>query len=281
MNSSIGSPVRPCGHDAFPARPAKRRNRTPAHSSKVWDDHLRLAHDEDPAALERLVCEYERYARSLAARMHRGHESREDLDQIALEALVVSLKRFDPARGLPFPAFATPTIVGAIRRHYRDHGWLIRVPRRVHEFASAQREATERLAKELQRVPTDDELAEDLDVAPAELQACVAAIHARDARSLDGVFDGDVPLGERVGCDDTEFALAEDRMAAMAAIRQLDRPTRRLLYLYFFEERTQTQIAAALGVSQMQVSRQLSKALRQVRLSALAHTAQPEASAVA
>lgn len=243
--------------------------RADAQDPTVWEDHVRVANG-DPAALERLVAEYERYARSLAARMHRGNEPREDLDQIALEALVVALKRFDPSRGLPFPAFATPTILGSIRRHYRDHGWLVRVPRRVHEFAGAHQEATERLTASLHRTPTDTEIAEDMSVGPDEVNDATAAIHARDTRSLTVSVGDDSCLGDRVGCDDAALALAEDRVAAAVAIRSLDGQSRRLLHMYFYEERTQAQIASVLGVSQMQVSRLLQSTLRRVRQRAAA-----------
>jgi len=239
----------------------------------VWEDHVRLATHDDRAALERLVAEYEGYARSLAARLHRGHEPREDLDQIALEALVIALKRFDPDRSIPFPAFATPTILGAIRRHYRDHGWLVRVPRRVHEFVGAHQASTERLRAELHRSPTDDEVAADLSIAPRELRAATAAVHARDTRSLDAVVGDDGSLGDRVGGVDPDLELADDRLAAAAAIRSLDRAGRRLLHLYFFEERTQSEIAGILGVSQMQVSRLLRDTLGRVRRRALAEVA--------
>lgn len=248
-------------------------DRTPAQDPAVWEDHVRLASGRDPAALDRLVAEYQGYARSLASRLHRGREPREDLDQIALEALVVALKRFDPHRSIPFPAFATPTILGAIRRHYRDHGWLVRVPRRVHEFAGAQQASTERLAASLRRLPTDEEVAADLSIEPRELNEARAAVHARDTRSLDAVVGEDGVLADLVGGDDAELGLAEDRIAAAEAIRSLDRSGRRLLRMYFFEERSQAQIATVLGVSQMQVSRLLRETLRQVRQRALAEVA--------
>lgn len=267
MTPHIGSPVHVA--DTATAATTRPTGSAPAHDPAVWEDHRRVAVHDDAEALERLVVEYERYARSLASRLHRGHEPREDLDQIALEALVLALKRFDPDRGLPFPAFATPTILGAIRRHYRDHGWLVRVPRRVHEFVGAQREATERLSVELHRPPTDDEVAADLGIDGGELRSATAALHARDTRSLDAALGDDGSLGERVGGDDPELALAEDRVAAATAIRGLDRSSQRLLRLYFFEERTQVEIAELLGVSQMQVSRLLRDALRRVRSASL------------
>src|SRR4051812_6213693 len=104
----------------------------PAVDPGVWLDHVRYARDRNPAALDRLVREYERYARSLARRRRRGRDSWEDVNQVALEALVLALKRFDPERHLPFPAYGPPPILGSVRRHYRDRGWLLRVPRGVH-----------------------------------------------------------------------------------------------------------------------------------------------------
>jgi RNA polymerase sigma-B factor len=96
--------------------------------------HLRLAADADPAVLAELVDHYRGYATALARRLHRRGLPLEDLEQVALEALVKALQRFDPGRGVPFPAYATPTVIGAIKRHYRDSGWMVRVPRGVHEL---------------------------------------------------------------------------------------------------------------------------------------------------
>lgn len=262
---------RPDSHSAVVERTIPRgsskedHDPTPALMRETWSDHVRVARAGCPEALARLVREYERYARSLATRMHRGNEPREDLDQIALEALVMALKRFDPDRSIPFPAFATPTILGALRRHYRDHGWLVRVPRPVHELASALREANERLAATLGRPATDGELTEELGLTPEELRAATTAIRARDARSLDATLDGERSLGDQLGNDDPELGLAEDRLAASAAFEHLEDRERRLLWLYYIEEKTQTEIAEVLGISQMQVSRLLGAALRHVR----------------
>jgi len=231
----------------------------------VWRDHERYARDRDPAALDRLVREYGRYARSLAERMHRGHESIEDLEQIAMEALVVALRRFEPERGLPFPALATPTILGALRRHYRDQGWLVRVPRRVHELATALRDATAHLTVVLGRAPTVAELARHLDVAVDTVLEAQEALHARDTRSIDASFGDDRRLVDDLGGDDPGLSAAEDRLAAADAIGTLGARDRELLRLYFVEERTQSEVAEVLGVSQMQVSRLLSSVLRRLR----------------
>jgi RNA polymerase sigma-B factor len=239
---------------------------TPAVDPEVWADHVRVTLHDDRRALARLVQEYEGFARSLARRMYRGHETREDLEQVALEALVVALKRFEPERGLPFGAFARPTILGSLRRHYRDRGWLIRVPRPVHELVGAREECVERLIGVLRRQPTEAEVAADLSIDTKELRAGLAAVHARKSRSLDAEHGGGGSYGETLGDDDEEMARSEDRMAAAAAIRSLDPADRRLLQMYYFEERTQAQIAAVLGVSQMQVSRILRNTLHKLRV---------------
>lgn len=238
----------------------------PGVDPSVWADHVRYARTRDAAVLDRLVAEYERYARSLARRLRRSSDAADDLDQIAFEALVVALRRFDPERGLPFPAFATPTILGALRRHYRDHGWAVRVPRRVHEFAMAERAAVEELVAQRHRQPTAPELAEAMGMDLDALLAAQDALHARNARSLDarsGEDDG--LLGDLVGGDDLRIHAVEDRVALAEAMASLDEPARELIRLYFFEERSQSDIAQQLGVSQMQVSRLLSAVLRRLR----------------
>jgi RNA polymerase sigma-B factor len=240
-------------------------DRTPGVDQQVWLDHVCFARTGDPAVLERLVLEYEPYARSLARRMWRDGEPNEDLIQVALESLVGALRRFDPERGIPFPAFATPTILGALRRHYRDHGWLLRVPRRVHEFAVAEREATERLVRQFGRQPTAPELARAMGMDLDEVLEAHDALHARDMRSFDSTGTDGWLLGDNLGAEDERFTAAEDRAALAEAIRVLDGPARELLRLYFFEERSQSEIADLMGVSQMQVSRLLAAILRRLR----------------
>lgn len=252
-------------------RHRRTSERWPVHNQRIWEDHVLVSTKNDEAALGRLVEEYQRYALSLAAKLHRGHEPREDLNQIALESLVTALKRFEPERGIPFPAFATPTILGAIRRHYRDHGWLVRVPRSVHEFVGAQRETTERLSGALSRLPTESETASAMSITTQELRAASMALHARDTRSLDAVNGDEAPLGERIGAEDPALTLAENRLAAATAIKALDTSSQRLLRLYFYEEYTQAEIAEILQVSQTQVSRLLRYTLRQLRSLVGAH----------
>ncbi len=250
----------PRGRDAADADP------TPGVDPTVWLDHVRYARTRDPRILDRLATEYDRYALSLARRLHRDREPREDLDQVAREALVVAIQRFDPSRGLPFPSYGTPTILGALRRHYRDHGWLVRVPRRAHELTLAGRSTAERLTVELGHPPGTAEVAEALGVAIEDLLEAEEAVYAREALSLDapGADDGQ-PLSERLGRVDPGLGLTEDCHAAMRAIQTLDEHGRKLLRLYYFEDCTQSEIGERLGVSQMQVSRLIGCVLRQLR----------------
>lgn len=232
----------------------------------LWLLHVRYARSGAPEHLDALVSEYEQYALSLARRLRRDREPSDDMDQVARESLVVALKRFDCDRRLPFPAFATPTILGALRRHYRDHGWSIRVPRRVHELAAPAREAADRMAVALGRQPTVDEVAAELGITPEELLEAQEAVNARTPSSLDSAPTPDRPSPhDLVGGDDRYLLVAEDHVALSQAMEHLTSRDREIIGLYFFDELTQSQIAARYGVSQMQVSRWISSILARLR----------------
>ncbi|MEO6989217.1 MAG: sigma-70 family RNA polymerase sigma factor [Aquihabitans sp.] len=238
----------------------------PAVDVDVWLTHVRYDRTRDPAALAKLVEEYEPYACSLAHRMHTKREPIEDLEQVAREALVVALTRFDPERGLPFPAFATPTILGALRRHFRDRGWMIKVPRKVHEITVARNACTERLTARLGRPPTIAELAEELGVSEDEVLDAEAAAHARTPGSLDAPpTEGGDPLGDLVVTIPTEGVSPENHLALRSALEHLDERGRTLIDLYYFQDLTQSQIAERFDVSQMQISRWLSATVSQLR----------------
>lgn len=238
----------------------------PAVDIDVWLAHVRYDRTRDPQALARLVEEYEPYACSLAHRMHTKREPIEDLEQVAREALVVALNRFDPERGLPFPAFATPTVLGALRRHFRDRGWMIRVPRKVHEITTARNACTERLTAQLGRPPTTAELAQELGVDEHEVLEAEAAAHARTPGSLDApAVEGGNPLSDVLVSTPTEDISAENRIALRTALEHLDDRGRTLIDLYYFQDLTQSRIAERLGVSQMQISRWLSQTVGQLR----------------
>lgn len=238
----------------------------PACNPDVWLLHVRFQRSGDPAVLEALVEEYRSMALALARRMHRGAEPLDDLQQVALEALVRSLRSFDCDKSTPFVGYATPTILGALKRHYRDHGWSLRVPRRAHELAGPAREAADQLTGQLGRPPTTAETAARLGVEADDLEAAATAMRARGLVRLDAPVHADDDSGSRdVPEADEGFDRVEGRVALAHALESLDERERTVLGLYFYEEMTQSQIAHRYGVSQMQVSRWIRSSLSRLR----------------
>lgn len=237
----------------------------PAVDPDVWLLHVRLQDHDDDEALAALVEEYRPYALSIARRLSREGESLEDLQQVAFEALVATLRRFDCRRGIPFPAFATPTIVGALKRHYRDHGWALRVPRAVHDITGPARATAEALTMEHGRAPTMAEVAQRMGLPEEDLLLAQEAVRARSTVSLDAPAREDGTRGLELPSPDEQIELADGRAALAAAVEHLDGRSRTVLALYFFEEQSQSQIADRYGVSQMQVSRWISAALSRLR----------------
>lgn len=245
---------------------AEDPERTPGVDMDVWLLHVRYQASRQRDVLDRLVNEYLPYATSIARRLQRHGEAFEDLHQVALEALVAALQRFDCRRGIPFPAFATPTISGAVKRHYRDHGWSIRVPRSVHDVVVPARAATDALTVALGRTPSTAEVAREVGVAASTIEATAVATRARAVASLDRPFTEDgAPLLDSVGGPDAGLLLAENRVALGEAMAHLSDRDRTVVGLYFYEDLSQSQIAARYGVSQMQVSRWLAAILGRLR----------------
>lgn len=237
----------------------------PAVDPDLWLVHVHYARTQEPALRAELVDEYSGYATSIAWRLHRDGEPIDDLMQIALEALIVALQRFDPARGIPFTGFATPTIVGSLKRHYRDNGWAIRVPRRVHELAAPARRQSEELAAVLGRQPTSEEIAGALGVSPDRIAETNAATYARSVASLDTSARTTAPAVEVPGVEDHELSRAENHLALRQALQHLSAHERKVLKHYFIEELTQSEIAEIYEISQMQVSRWVSAAIKRLR----------------
>lgn len=238
----------------------------PAVDAELWALHVRYARDRDPTVLASLVERYRSQAEAQARRHYRRGEPVDDLTQVALEALLMALRRFDPDRRKPFMAFAKPTIVGSLRRHFRDAGWAIRVPRRVHELAAPVRDAHELLTHDLGRPPSMGEIADFIGVPVGEVLEAMSAEEARATASLDAPDPGSGLRADQViGRPDRGFVGIENRTALLQSIEHLSDDDRRLLQMYFMEERTQSQIAGVLGCSQMQVSRLLRRAVRQLR----------------
>ena len=233
-----------------------------------------LTRDEN--AREELVRRFLPFARSLAMRYSGGVEPSEDLFQVASLGLVSALERYDPERGVPFAAFAGPTILGELRRHFRDRVWTLRVPRGLQESIRAVEGAITKLSHELERSPTVAEIAALLEVSEADVLEAFEGSAARRTVSLDRPTAGpgsepgdDSPMAERIGSEDPGFELVEDRAAIDAGTDVLDETEREVLRLRFAEDLTQSKIAEQVGYSQMHVSRILRRALGKLREAAV------------
>jgi RNA polymerase sigma-B factor len=230
---------------------------------------VRWQRDGDEAARELLVLRYLPLARGLARRYGRSSEPFEDLLQVASVGLLKALDRYDADRGPSFASFAVPTILGEMRRYFRDSGWAVHVPRGAQERALKVRDAQERLANERGRAPTVNELAEYLELDIEDVIDALQALQAYDTLSLDAPRPQPgghaISYGDAVGRDDERYELVE-LDATMAAVLEHVPPRERLiLHLRFVDDLTQTEIAERVGLSQMQVSRLLRRSLEQLR----------------
>jgi RNA polymerase sigma-B factor len=202
----------------------------------------------------------------LVRRMASAHHDQNDLRQVGCIGLVNAVRRYDPERGENFVAFAVPTISGEIKRYLRDQSWFVRPPRRLQELRLAASSAVPQLAQTLRREPTVTELAGYLG-APQELVAeAVSGGASVHPVSLDaGTGDDELSMGATIGVVDERLERADLRLSLRIALGQLTPRERRIVYLRFIEERTQREIAAEIGVTQMQVSRLLGKILVRLR----------------
>ena len=225
----------------------------------------------DPRARDELVERFLPLARSLARRYENSGEPFEDLMQVASIALVKAIDRYDPARGFAFSSFAVPTIVGELKRHFRDRTWTVRPPRAVQELTLRVEGASSRLWQQLDRAPTVREIAAALDVSDEEVMEAMQARGARGALSLQAPSGGredESELADRLGFSDTGFELAEMRAELDALLTTVAPRSRTVLRLRFEHDLTQAEIGAKLGVSQMQVSRIIRQALAELRAAA-------------
>jgi RNA polymerase sigma-B factor len=230
----------------------------------LLDRFHEYAQSRDPQLRNELVEAHVRLAEYLASRFaHRG-EPIEDLRQVALLALVKAVERFDPDRGLQFSSFATPTILGEIKRHFRDRGWAVRVPRRVQELHLSLNTTAAELAHELGRTPTPSELAGRAGASEEEVLEAMEAGSLYRLSSIDAPRPGDTSgsqLAERLGADDDEMASVDDRALVSQLMERLPERERHIVYLRFFRGLSQSEIAERIGISQMHVSRLLAKSL--------------------
>lgn len=196
----------------------------------------------------------------------RGVE-RDDLVQVARLGLVKAVHRFHSDRGVAFPAFATPTITGEVKRHFRDHGWAVRPPRRLQELHARVGPTSRDLEQRLHRPPTAPELASELGVAASELDLAQEAATAFTTLSFDYQPSDDSPsLSQVLPAEGDDLDLVEDRVALSAAIALLTRREQTVVAMRFGQDLTQAEIAQHLGVSQMQVSRILTRLLAQLKV---------------
>ena len=236
-----------------------------ASEAQLWK---RLREHGDPGAREELVRRYLPYAKNLALRYRGASEAFDDLLQVANLGLVNAIDRFDPARGTPFTAFASPTILGELKRHFRDRVWTVRVPRGLHDRMAEVDKATAALTVELQRSPSVGEIAAKLEIDPGEVLEVLEANHNRRPLSLDrpvGGEEDESPAAEWIGEEDDGFELVDDKLALERGLPRLDDRERLILRLRFVEDLTQSQIAEQIGHSQMHVSRILRRTLERIR----------------
>jgi RNA polymerase sigma-B factor len=229
----------------------------------------RLKDDRDQRAREELVALYMPVAQRMAGRYAGIAEPYDDLVQVASLGLLNAIDRFDVDQGTPFLGFAKPTIMGELKRYFRDKVWTIRVPRALHDRMAAIEKATQQLTEELSRAPSPKQVAARLKIDIAEVLEALEARENRRPLALDRPLQGDdgeeTSTPEWIGDIDAGYELVEDRLAVEAVLPGLDDREREVLRLRFIEDLPQSKIAARIGCSQMHVSRLLRSTLERLR----------------
>ncbi|RVU98640.1 SigB/SigF/SigG family RNA polymerase sigma factor [Coriobacteriales bacterium OH1046] len=230
---------------------------------------FRAFHAGDAAARQELIMAYDGLARYLARKFKNRGESDEDLEQVAYLGLIKAIDRFEPERGLEFSTYATPTIMGELRRHFRDKGWSVRVPRRLQELSQKINRATDDLAVALGHMPSVPEIAGHLGVSVDEVLEAMESSSAYSAVSFDtgsGTDDEDAPaLIDHLGDEDKDLAGIDDRLLLEETISEFSPREQQIVRMRFIEGLTQVEIAQQLDISQVQVSRLLRKTLRRLQ----------------
>jgi RNA polymerase sigma-B factor len=231
---------------------------------------LRELQEDDPrrsALRERLVTEHLPVAENIARRYRNRGVAHQDLAQVAVVGLMNAVDRFDPSRGSDFMSFAVPTMVGEVRRHFRDSSWLVHVPRPLKERHASIAAAATDLTNELGRAPTPKELAARLGIPRQDVIESLLVAGAQRGSSLDEPTrdDGSSSIADRLGGEDNELLNAENREALRPLLAALPERERTVIVLRFFHTMTQSEIAKQLGISQMHVSRLLARTLAQLR----------------
>ena len=231
---------------------------------------LRRYHEEgDLAAREQLIEQYLSLVRSLARRYAYRGEQLDDLVQIGCIGLIKAIDRFDIDRGVELTTYATPNIIGEIKRHFRDKGWSVRVPRGLQELNVRLSQLLEQLTVQLERSPTIAELAKAAGVDEEQVLEALESGQAYTTVSLSAPAghgdDSDLDPLESLGQLEHEYEVSEDRAILAPGLKALDERERRIIHLRFWEGLTQSQIAQQVGISQMHVSRLIRRSLEKVR----------------
>jgi RNA polymerase sigma-B factor len=266
-----GEPVAAGERALEPDAPPVSDNRRRAERTAPLFAELATLEKNDPRRerlREILVEEHLPLVRHFARRFSNRGEPFDDLLQVGTLGLIAAIDRFDPTRGVEFLSFAVPTITGEIKRHFRDQGWSVRVPRRLQELHLSLNAAVGELAQKNGRAPTPSELAEHLGIPRAEVLEGLAVANAYRSSSLDERLSGedDSPtLAATLGEEDAALEGVEYRESLQPLLATIPARERRILILRFFGNMTQSQIAADIGISQMHVSRLLSQTLAKLR----------------
>ncbi len=243
--------------------PSSRDTATP----ELFQEYHRT---RDPKLREQLILAHANLVRFLARKFANRGEPLDDLIQVGMIGLINAIDRFDPGRNIRFATYATPTIVGEIRRHFRDRGWAIKVPRRLQELSLAATKAIDGLTQELDRAPTIAEIASRLNIEEQQALEAVELGELYDLPSLDGELgedsdDSRTVLADYVGELDLSLARFEQRSRLSQALRALPPRERQIIQLRFLANLSQTEVAKRMNISQMHVSRLQQRALQRLR----------------
>ena len=260
---------------AAEASAARRRLRRASKGKPAWDKERtrelfrRYKEEGDEEAREQLIVSHVNLVRYIAAKFKNRGEPLDDLIQVGPIGLIKAIDRFDPSRGLEFTTYATPTIMGEIKRHFRDKGWTIRVPRRLQELSAKVNSATDELTAQLQRSPSIEEVADYLGTTADEVLEAMESSSAYSSVPLEGQGNNeedDAPsVIDRYASVDGDLEASDDRMVLEEVIGEFPEADQQAIRMRFIDGMTQVEIAKRLGISQVQVSRMLRRALRRIQ----------------
>lgn len=248
---------------------SKNSGKSAWDKEKTRELFRRFKEEGDMDAREKLVMSHLNLVRFIANKFKNRGEPIDDLIQVGYLGLLKAIDRFDPSRGLEFTTFATPTIMGEIKRHFRDKGWSVRVPRRLQELSAKVNQATDTLTSQLQRSPTIAEIADYLDATVDEVLEAMESSSAYSSVSLEapsGADDDDTPsVIDRYATEDSDLAFTDDRIIIEEALASFSPRERDVIEMRFLKGMTQIEIAEKLGISQVQVSRLLCRTLKKIQ----------------